>query len=112
MFFRIPNRLQYSVDEKKTSIKRIAYGRIMKYKVTPKVLALSQYWQQNYNMDLKTYCKWLVLTKVIVNSGTEDDAFIVTFIDKESDNAASLITYGNSEVQGCNILQFAFNQDY
>jgi len=47
-------------------------------------------------------------SKIYRNSSNE---FIITFPSKKIDNLASLITYGDGKIQGCDILKEAFLRD-
>lgn len=112
MLYIITNRLKELIDTKKEEIVEIAIGRVNHFKITPALLTLNQYLMTLVNKDLKTVCKELITTKIRINSDGSENIFLVSFIDKESEDLAKLITFGNGQINGCRILKFAFDQKY
>lgn len=72
-------------------------------------MGLDSYLNSKYGLGLKQMCLKLILSATY-SKNTEHE-IIVTFIDKELDNIAALITYGNTELRGSNILKCAFCRD-
>ena len=68
-------------------------------------IALDNYLKNNYNTSLK-----IVGMNLLLNSSTSTDGefLVTTFKDIRYDKIASFITYGNSEVRGCNMIRDAF----
>lgn len=112
MVFTLSNNINYPKDIKIISIRRIALGRIRGYRLYANAQVLNQYLQDKHNITLKALCTQLVKEKIKINSSIIDQSFTVTFVDKESEKFAKLITFGNLEVRGCDILKFAFDQKY
>ena len=76
------------------------------YHITPAQLKLNSYLWKHYGLNIRS-ASLLVLAncKLLKNSCNE---VIVIFPSKKIDQLASLITYGNGKIQGCNILKNAF----
>lgn len=112
MTFRLSNNLQYPKDLKLISIKQIALGRIRGYRLYANAQLINQYLIEQYKITLKEACSALVKEKIKINNSRVDNCFVITFVDSESEKLAKLITFGNREVSGCDILKFAFDQKY
>ena len=86
---------------KMRALERLSHCQLSKYE-----LELNNYCLQNYKASLKAICRRIVENcRVQFN---QEDSFIVMPITQKWDTLASLITFGNSEVQGCNILKLLF----
>ena len=68
-------------------------------------IALDNYLKNNYNTSLKIVGMNLLLNSSI---STDGEFLVTTFKDIRYDKIASFITYGNSEVRGCNMIKDAF----
>lgn len=112
MVFILPNRLAYLADEKKDLIRRLARRYVARRAMTPFLEKLDDYLEKETGKGLKENCMELINGKTEIARNAATDEFVVSFIDKESKDLAKLITYGNSEIKGCDILQKAFSQDY
>lgn len=112
MVFRLQNRLQYPKDVKLISIKRIALGRVRGYRLRANAQLMNQYLIDQNKVTLKEACTILIKEKIKINTSMIDNSFVITFIDSDSEKLAKLITFGNREISGCNILKFAFDQKY
>lgn len=77
------------------------------YHITPAQLKLNSYLWDNYGLNIRT-ASMLVLSQCKLQKNYSNEV-IVTFPQKKIDKLASLITYGNGKIQGCPILQEAFN---
>ena len=70
---------------------------------------LEQYLIDNYKLDLRTICLQLIQRCKIYKDLSH--TIVVLFPNKKDDELASLITYGNGEIKGSNILKDAFCRD-
>ncbi len=71
----------------------------------PNELLLNDYFIQTKHTGLLQICLYLLKKCTVSKVGNN---FIVTFINKQDDNLAALITYGNTSFSGSNILKDAF----
>ena len=68
---------------------------------------LNKYLLDTYKLNLVQMClKILAHTKFYYNS---DKELVVTIVNKELDEIAQLITYGNREIMGSKILKIALS---
>lgn len=105
MYFVINNKYNWDRDYFIAKVISVARQRIAIYKVGATELALDQYLQKECHKSLKTICKELLFaTKFYKN----DDTYIVKFANKDIENLATFITYGNGKIYGSKILQVAF----
>ena len=68
-------------------------------------IALDKYLKKNYNQQLIPLCLKILRGIKIIKA--PDKTLLITIPNKELDKFAQLITYGNSEVEGSNILKEA-----
>lgn len=79
------------------------------YRLKPAQKQLDDLIWKVYGLNLKAASLIVIAnSKIDRNSSNE---FIITFPSKRIDNLASLITYGDGKVQGCDILKEAFLRD-
>ena len=82
---------------------------ILFHRLSADDLKLDQYLKDTYKLDIKTICLQLLqgckMYKDLSNS------IIILFPREEDDKLAALITYGNGELNGSNILKDAFCRD-
>lgn len=76
------------------------------YHITPAQLKLNTYLWNNYGLNIRT-AGMLVLSHCKLQKNYSNE-IVVTFPQKKIDDLASLLTYGNGKIQGCSILQKAF----
>ena len=69
---------------------------------------LNELLKKEYNLTLISACMYLLSHCKIQQD--RDDNIIVLFENKKMDKLATLITYGNLEISGSNILKEAFMQ--
>jgi len=79
---------------------------ILFHKLKASEQKLNEYLKANYNLDLKLACIHLIQHCKIYKD--LDQNIIILFPVKKDDKLASLITYGNNEVNGSDILKQAF----
>ena len=79
---------------------------VLLYKMGSAEKELHKYLSEHYGIGLKPLCLKL-LQNIRVSTDTENTV-IITFKNKKYDEIAELITNGNSEVHGSDILQVAF----
>ena len=79
------------------------------YKITPAHKKLNNLLWERYGLNIKA-ASTLVLTNSKIQRNNSGE-FIITFPSKKIDELASLITYGDGQVQGCSILKDAFLRD-
>jgi hypothetical protein len=70
-----------------------------------KEIALDKYLKENYNQQLIPLCLKIVRGIKIVKA--PQGTLLITIPNKKLDEFAQLITYGNSEIEGSNILKRA-----
>ena len=93
-------------------IKYEALKRISKYTFFGNEIKLNNYLKKYKNAELRSLCFWLVRNKIKINYDKTSKVAIISFIDSNSEDIAKLITFGNLEAPGSNILKFAFEQKY
>jgi hypothetical protein len=81
--------------------------RINKYNFNLDEIKLDNYIQKNYNLSLKDAGIKIINNIIILDNSPE--TAIIKIKDKFSNSLAQLITYGNLEVKGTNILYNIFN---
>lgn len=105
MFFTIPSPI---INKYKNNnwILRGAKLSVSLYHITPAQLKLNSYLWDHYGLNIRAASLLVIANcKLLKNSCNE---VIVIFPTKKIDQLASLITYGNGKIQGCNILKEAF----
>ena len=108
MHFRIEN-LQANFESYRYKVLRNAWLAIISHKILPGEGALNNYLMTTYKLNLKTACIKLIHKCKIMRD--YDNSVIILFPNKDDDKLASLITYGNLELRGSNILKNAFFRD-
>ena len=105
MLFTIKNNKYQSAEQLRTTTLMQAYYIIQKYPMHAQEIALDNYLQLQYKASLKNLCIKLLLSLTFY----EDDSgnFNLLFKDKDDDDLASLITYGNGAIPGSQILKTA-----
>lgn len=87
-------------------LKRLARIIILNYPITTGNRALNNLIISKYGMTLQNAGLWLLANcKFLQNRNNE---ILVIFTTRQVDNLATLITYGNGKVQGCDMLTLAF----
>jgi hypothetical protein len=105
--------MQFRLTGKTSSFKWFKWQLIRKatfialrHKLKPSEYKLNEYLKKNYNKDLKTAALYLIKNCTIIHN-FQNEA-VVIFQKKEDDTLASLITYGNLEVGGSDLLKRIF----
>ena len=80
--------------------------KIHLYKNGVREIALNNYLKENYNINLKAACL-LIVSNVTIKTNL-DTRIIYTINDEQLSMLAKLITYGNLEIQGSDILKAVF----
>lgn len=106
MFFTIKKSRFGSSDLAKIKIIADARFRVLSYPMRHTEQALDIYLKQNYKQSLKQLSLKIALSCSVLDDF--GDEFTVVFNDKIIDKLANLITYGNSEIKGSDIIKFAF----
>ena len=109
MFIRVEQQPYKNVNANKAFIITTALRRLAKCQLSRSELLLNNYCVKNYKLSLKGLVKKLIDGCVV--QFNQDSSFIILFSTPELDNIASLITYGNTEVQGSNILRLLFSSN-
>jgi len=91
----------------KIKIKRIAKYHVYHWKLSGNDIAVDNYCKQKYNKSLKEVC-WYIIDKIKVFISNDENQYIIILEDKNLDKLAHIITYGNGEIGGSQILQKAF----
>lgn len=112
MFFAVTNDYGYDYDDKKAMIRQLARRYVARKAMTPPLKKLSDYLESEIGKGLKEACIELIEKKIAISADNSTGEFIASFIDEESDDLAKLITYGNSEIRGCDILKKAFAETH
>lgn len=79
--------------------------RILQYPFKATERLLDAYLQKKYKQTLKGYC--LMIINNLKCQPNNEEELTLTLFNPRLDEIASLITYGNEEVQGSKILRFA-----
>ena len=79
---------------------------IINHKLTANEFKLNNYLLNNFKVDLKAASLYLLKHCKLYKS--LDNSITVLFLNKKADTLAALITYGNNEIPGSNILTDAF----
>lgn len=108
MQFVIEN-LQANLESYKYKVLKNAWLIIISHKMLPGEAKLNNYLLNNYKLNLKAACLKLINRCKIMRD--YDKNVIIIFPNKKDDELASLITYGNLELRGSNILKNAFLRD-
>lgn len=105
MFFKITSPIINSRDTN-AWILYAAQLSVNMYKTTPAQRKLNSYLWENYGLNIRAASLLVIANcKLLKNNCNE---VIVIFPSKKIDKLASLITYGNGKIHGCNILKEAF----
>lgn len=107
MFFSIENEIA-NFEFAPARVFNAARAKILFYKLTPTDKLLDQYLIENYKVNLRGACMYLLVNCKIYRD--KDNVILVKFNTKKADNLAALITYGNRQVRGSNILNIAFSR--
>ena len=101
----IRTKIKNSYTQFPWQLKYHARRVILSWPMRATEIALDNYLKKNYNTSLK-----IVGMNLLLNSSTSTDGefLVTTFKDIRYDKIASFITYGNSEVSGCNMIRDAF----
>ena len=83
---------------------------IWHHKITPGEHRLNNYLLANYNVDLKAACIYLLGKCKMYRD--HSNAIIILFLEKDDDDLAALITYGDGVIKGSKILADAFLRGY
>lgn len=90
----------------KLKARTITRKTIQAYPLLTNEIILNNYCLKHYKKTLRNIClKILYGGKLMRNN---DGNLVLTFIDKNLDNLASFITYGDGKIKGSKILQQAF----
>ena len=108
MQFVIKN-IQANLQAFKYQLIRNTHLIIISHRLTPGETKLNQYLRENYKLDLKSACIYLISKSKIYRD--LDNNVIVLFPNKDDDKLASLITYGNNEMKGSKLLKLALFRD-
>ena len=87
--------------------KASSYRTILLFPMRAAERKLERYLHKKYGLSLKAACIQLWTASKVVT--TDNKIFKTIFTDKDLDNLAELITYGNAEVGGSSILKEAFS---
>ena len=82
---------------------------IIRHRITPGEQKLNKYLIDSYGLDLKAACLYLLANGKVQKNKDKDIIFL--FPKKSDDRLAALITYGNGELKGCNLLKDALFRD-
>lgn len=94
------------IKHDKSRIKFSALARLARYYFSGQEQNLNKYLQENYNITLFKACEKLA-NNFNLNIDKSKDQIYISF-DKELDKLASLITYGNLQIKGSNIIKKIF----
>jgi len=109
MQFTIRNGLA-NKDFMVSQIKASAWKVLAFYRVRTSEYALDKYLRETYNLGLRE--AGLHILRNSTFHKTYDKSIVVLFKDKNIDKLATLITYGNGQVHGSDILkQMFFRKD-
>lgn len=95
-----------NIKNTKNRIKISAIARLAKYKYNGQEKNLDKYLRETYNTSLFDTCMQLT-EKFKLNIDKSNNELYISF-DKDLDKIASLITYGNLQIKGSNILRSIF----
>ena len=101
----IRTKIKNSYTQFSWQLKDHARRVILAWPMRATEIALDNYLKNNYNTSLKIVGMNLLLNSSI---STDGEFLVTTFKDIRYDKIASFITYGNSEVSGCNMIRDAF----
>lgn len=96
-----------SLLQQQARIKTNAWRRLSWFKLSAKDIAIEQYLQLKYGIDLKAACRILIM-RCSIQTTLDRSELTVFFPTKELDNLASIITYGNANLYGSSILNYIF----
>lgn len=82
---------------------------VIRHKTTPGEQKLNKYLIDSYGLDLKATCLYLISQCKLQKDKAKN--IIVIFPKKKDDELAALVTYGNGEIKGSNLLKEAFFRD-
>lgn len=107
MFFSIENEIA-NFEFAPARVFNAARAKILFYKLTPTDKLLDQYLVTNYKVNLRGACMYLLVNCKIYRD--KDNIILVKFNTAKADKLASLITYGNRQIRGSEILNIAFGR--
>jgi len=107
MFFIIDNNSKYNIELMKSSLNMTARKIILALPLVIDDVQMNNYLMTNYKLNLRQAC--LLILNDAQFSANPNNEIIITFKTKKYNDLASLITYGNSELQGSKILKKAFH---
>ena len=107
MFFSITSKIA-NWEFTNTRVFNNARAKILFYKFNTTDKLLDSYLKQHIKLDLRSACIYLLTNCRMYKD--KDNTIIVKFNTQKADNLAALITYGNSEVKGSQILSSAFGR--
>lgn len=106
MFFTIKNKSKY-LQQFKAEFLSFAKSKIKHSLPGYAEIPMDRYLQEKFDKNLKQTCLEL-LDNLSFNSDKED--VIIIFKDPKADELATLITYGNMEVKGCDFFVSLFRK--
>ena len=101
------NRYNKPINQFIATQKASSYRTILLFPMHTAEKKLELYLRKNYGLSLKAVCIQLWAASKVVTADSK--IFKTIFTNKNLDSLAELITYGNSEVSGSNILKEAFS---
>lgn len=105
MFFKLQTSTNINKNLLKHKIISDARRRILWHKFSADDVILNNYCQKQYKKSLKMLCKEILCyTQVLAT----ENSLVVLFKDKKHDELARLVTFGNGQIRGSNILTKAF----
>ena len=107
MFFSIENELA-NFEFESARLFSAARAKILLYQLTATDKLLDEYLIANFKVNLRGACLYLLLNCKLYRD--KDNTIIIKFNSTKADKLASLITYGNRELRGSNILNIAFGR--
>lgn len=105
MYFIIENKYNWDREYFIAKVLRAAKRRILLYRTGARELALDQYLMKECNKPLKKMCVDLLSAIKFYRC---DNMYTLKFVNKDIENIATFITFGNGVIQGSNILKDAF----
>lgn len=107
MIFSITNEVA-NWEFTTTRVFNSARAKILFYNFNTTDKLLDKYLRQNLKIDLRSACIYLLTNCKMYKN--KDNTITVKFISKKADLLAALITYGNRQVKGSEILSIAFGR--
>lgn len=104
MVFRVKVNFKLNNTEAKNMLLNKAKMSVVGYKNGPAELKLDSYCLNNFGLPLKKLCL-LLIDNLSVSKGFNE--YVMTFKNKKLSTLAAFIIYGNYEIKGSKILQYA-----